>query len=122
MSGPGDPLPRLLDAWREDSPTAEVRRDHMRDWWPTLASILDDLVLAAPVIPRPRSFAGDMEVAYVVAALVRRYGDPHPDEPGVVTAQIHQEDLELIDPGTLTTLLDPGSGGLYFRHRGPAPE
>jgi hypothetical protein len=119
VSGPGDPLPRILDAWRENTPTADVRRDHLREWWPDLGSALDALVALAPAVPQQRRTPGpEMEAALVVACLVRRYGDRHPEHPGITSATIQEEDLVVIDPGELTVLVDPLSGAMYLRHKG----
>lgn len=121
MSGPGDPLPRIMDAWMEEGPAPEVRRDHLRDWWPALGSALDALCQMAPAIPAQRRKPGPtMEAALVVACLVRRYGDRHPEHPGVTSAQVSEEDLTDIDPGELTVLVEPTTGAMYIRHKGPA--
>lgn len=118
MISMGDPLPRLMDAWQLDGPTGDARRDHVREWWPDLGAALDRLCRAAPEIPRQRRPGPDLEAAVVVACLVRRYGDRHPEHPGVTSAQVDEADLVAIDPGELTVLVEPTSGAMYLRHRG----
>lgn len=117
-----DPLPLVLEAWRERSPGANIRREQIREWWPSLGTALDALVDLAPVIPGQRRPGPDMEAAVVVACLVRRYGDRHPEHPGITSAMIQETDLTEVDARELTVLVDPSSGGMYIRHKGPPLE
>lgn len=61
--------------------------------------------------------ATQLEAAAIVACLVRRYGERHPDLPGVTTVTLTEE--EMVGVGVdLTAMVDPMSGALYLRHRG----
>ena len=110
----------LVQEWTAVGPVQEVRREHMREWWPVLAEALDRL---SNPVPRQRQPAGPVEAAVLVACLVRMYGDRHDDHPGITSATVTERDLVEVDPGALTVLVEPSTGAMYLRHRGiPFPD